>query len=64
MCSTDVKSGTEFYAKLYPEKSSDGVSFDKRRNAQEPRRTARRWCCRFAVLLTDTILRSAGSTSG
>ncbi|KAL3132699.1 hypothetical protein ABBQ32_009209 [Trebouxia sp. C0010 RCD-2024] len=25
MCSTDVKSGSEFYAKLYPEKSSDGV---------------------------------------
>ena len=26
MCSTDVKSGTEMYAKLYPETSSDGVS--------------------------------------
>ena len=25
MCNTDVKSGTEMYAKLYPETSSDGV---------------------------------------
>ena len=28
MCNTDVKSGTEMYAKLYPESSSDGVGFD------------------------------------
>ena len=26
MCNTDVKSGTEMYAKFYPETSSDGVN--------------------------------------
>ena len=41
MCSTEVKSGSEFYAKLYPESSSDGVSLDLTSGRRGAERAAR-----------------------